>query len=155
MKQKDARRLARYIMTTGKLIRDRMVTLQNPHFGSGKGKQILKELSLSQLQTIMTVYSSGQISMTGLSKKMRVSPPSSSAMVSRLVEKGILIRKHNPRDRRKVIVQIAPPFKTHIQIIEESILLRFVELVEKLGHETTVQWCDVLEKVKAILEQEQ
>jgi len=71
------------------------------------------------------------------------------------VEKGILIRKHNQKDRRKVMVQIAPPFKTHIQKIEETILLRFVDLVEKLGQETTVMWCDVLEKVKTVLEKEQ
>jgi len=90
--------------------------------------------------------------MTTLSKRMGVSPPSSSAMVGRLVEKGILMREHSQRDRRKVMVWVAPSFKTDIQIIEEAILLRFVDLVEKLGHETAVKWCDVLEKVKAILE---
>lgn len=154
MKQSDARQLARYIMTTGKLIRERIVTLHNPDFGTGKSKRVLKDLSLSQLQTIMTIYNCDQISMTALSKQMGVSPPSSSAMVDRLVEKGILIRKHSQKDRRKVMVQIAPPFKTHIQLIEETILLRFVDLVEKLGHETAVMWCDVLEKVKAVLEKE-
>jgi DNA-binding MarR family transcriptional regulator len=152
MKKNEARRLARYIMTTGKFIRERIVTLHNPDFGSGKSEQVLKELSLSQIQTIMTIYTCGQISMTALSKQMGVSPPSSSAMVDRLVEKGILIRKHSQKDRRKVMVQIAPPFKTHIEMIEETILLRFVDLVEKLGHETAVMWCDVLEKVKVVLE---
>ena len=154
MKQSDARQLARYIMTTGKLIRDRIVTLHNPDFGTGKSKRMLKDLSLSQLQTIITIYNCDQISMTALSKQMGVSLPSSSAMVDRLVGKGILIRKHSQKDRRKVMVQIAPPFKTHIQLIEETILLRFVDLVEKLGHETAVMWCDVLEKVKAVLEKE-
>ena len=154
MKHNDARQLARYIMTTGKLIQNRIISLHNPHFGSGKSKRALKELSLSQIQTIMTVYSSRQISMTALSKQMGVSPPSSSAMVNRLVEKGILMREHSRIDRRRVMVQIAPSVKTDIQTIEEAILLRFVDLVEKLGHETAVMWCDVLEKVKAILEKE-
>ena len=155
MKHDDARQLARYIMTTGKLIRDRIVLLPNPHFGSGKSKRVLQGLSLSQIQTVMTVYSNGPISMTELSKQMGVSPPSSSAMVSRLVEKGILIRKHALEDRRKVMVQIAPSFKSSIQAIEETILIRFVDLVEKLGHETTSMWCDVMEKVEAILDKEQ
>jgi len=154
MKHNDARQLARYIMTTGKLIQNRIISLHNPHFGSGKSKRALKELSLAQIQTIMTVYGSGQISMTALSKQMGVSPPSSSAMVDRLVEKGILIRKHSRIDRRKVMVQIAPSLKNDIRTIEEAILLRFVDLVEKLGHETAVMWCDVLEKVKAILEKD-
>jgi len=154
MKHNDARQLSRYIMTTGKLIQNRIISLHNPHFGSGKSKRALKELSLSQIQTIMTVYSSGQISMTALSKQMGVSPPSSSAMVNRLVEKGILMREHSRIDRRKVMVQIAPSVKTDIQTIEEAILLRFVDLVEKLGRETAVMWCDVLEKVKAILEKD-
>ena len=154
MKHNDARQLSRYIMTTGKLIQNRIISLHNPHFGSGKSKRALKELSLSQIQTIMTVYSSGQISMTALSKQMGVSPPSSSAMVNRLVEKGILMREHSRIDRRKVMVQIAPSVKTDIQTIEEAILLRFVDLVEKLGRETAVMWCDVLEKVKVILEKD-
>ena len=154
MKHNDARQLSRYIMTTGKLIQNRIISLHNPHFGSGKSKRALKELSLSQIQTIMTVYSSGQISMTALSKQMGVSPPSSSAMVNRLVEKGILMREHSRIDRRKVMVQIAPSVKTDIQTIEEAILLRFVDLVEKLGRETAVMWCDVLEKVKAVLEKD-
>ncbi len=154
MKHNDARQLARYIMTTGKLIQNRIISLHNPQFGSGKSKRALKELSLAQIQTIMTVYGSGQISMTALSKHMGVSPPSSSAMVDRLVEKGILMREHSRIDRRRVMVQIAPSVKTDIQTIEEAILLRFVDLVEKLGHETAVMWCDVLEKVKAILEKE-
>ena len=123
MKHNDARKLARYIMTTGRLIQNRIISLHNPHFGSGKSKQALKELSLSQIQTIMTVYGSGQISMTTLSKQMGVSPPSSSAMVDRLVEKGILIREHSRIDRRKVMVQIAPSLKTDIQTIEEAILI--------------------------------
>ncbi len=154
MKHDEARQLAGYIMTTGKLIRDRIVMLHIPHFGSRKSKQVLKDLSLSQIQTIMIVYGHGKISMTALSKQMGVSPPSSSAMVSRLVEKGILMRKHSQKDRRKVMVQIAPSFKSSIQAFEETILLRFVDLVEKLGHETAAMWCDVLEKVKAILEKE-
>ena len=154
MKHKDARQLARYIMTTGKLIQDRIVSLHNPNLGTGQVKRALKELSLPQIQTIMTVYSSGQISMTALSKQMSVSPPSSSAMVHRLVEKGILIRKHSRNDRRKVMVEIAPIFTTDIQSIEEAMLLRFVDLVEKLGHEKTVMWCDVLESVKTILKKE-
>ena len=155
MKNDESRQLARYIMTTGKLIHDRIVTLHIPHFGSGKHKQALKELSLSQIQTIMSVYRCGQISMTALAKQMGVSPPSSSSMVDRLVDKGILIREHSQNDRRKVMVQVAPSFKTDIQTIEEVILLKFVDLVEKLGHETSVEWCDVLEKVKTILEKEQ
>jgi DNA-binding MarR family transcriptional regulator len=155
MKHNEARQLARYIMTTGKLIQNRIISLHNPHFGSGKSKRALKELSISQIQTIMTVYDSGQISMTALSKQMGVSPPSSSAMVDRLVEKGILKREHSRIDRRKVMVRIAPSLKTDIQSIEDGILFRFVDLVEKLGQETTVMWCDVLEKVKAILEKEQ
>ncbi len=155
MKNDESRQLARYIMTTGKLIHDRIVTLHNPHFGSGRHKQALKELSLSQIQTIMSVYRCGEISMTALAKQMGVSPPSSSSMVDRLVDKGILIRERSQNDRRKVMVQVAPSFKTDIQTIEEVILLKFVDLVKKLGHETTVEWCDVLEKVKTILEKEQ
>ena len=154
MKHDDARQLARYIMTTGKLIRDRIIPLHHLHFGSGKNKRVLRELSISQIQTVLTIYKSDKISMTDLSKQMGGSPPSSSAMVGRLVEKGILMREHSEKNRGKVIVWVGPSFKADPQTIEEAILLRFVVLVEKLGLETTLKLCNVLEKVKAALEVE-
>jgi len=99
----------------------------------------------------MIVRSLEQITMTELSSQLCVSPPSASVMVDRLVEKGILIREHSIEDRRKVMVRVSPEAMEDIKGVEKTILRSFVDLVEKIGPETTRKWCEVLERVKSVL----
>jgi DNA-binding MarR family transcriptional regulator len=99
----------------------------------------------------MIVRTLGQITMTELSSQLCVSPPSASAMVDRLVEKGILTREHSTEDRRKVMVRVSPEAMEDIKGVEETILSSFVDLVEKIGPETARKWCEVLERVESVL----
>ena len=71
-----------------------------------------------------------------------------------LVEKGILRRRHSEKDRRKVEIRISSKAVEHIQGVEEAILKSFTEIIKKIGPETAQKWCDVLEKVKPVLEQD-
>jgi DNA-binding MarR family transcriptional regulator len=89
--------------------------------------------------------------MSELAELLGVSPPSASTMVDRLVDKGVLSREHSTEDRRKVVVRISPESAKNIESVESSILQLFEGLVEKLGPETTRQWCRVLKHVNAVL----
>jgi DNA-binding MarR family transcriptional regulator len=73
-------------------------------------------------------------------------------MVDRLVEKGILTREHSVEDRRKVVVRVSPEAMEDIESVEETILRSFAELVEKIGPEITRKWCQVLERVKSVIQ---
>ena len=92
--------------------------------------------------------------MSELSDLTNVSPPSSSVMVDRLVEKGILVRGHSAGDRRKAMVRISPKAVQGIKQIEEGILQSFTGLVEDIGYETAQKWCEVIQKVMAVLNKE-
>jgi len=152
MKENESLRLARYIFTNGKVIQDKIIRLHALQMGQGRYKSMYRDITVAQLQTIMSIYSHGEVSMTELSALTSVSPPSASAMVDRLVEKGILVRGHSARDRRKVMVKISPRAVKGIQQIEKGILQSFAYLVENIGHETAKKWCEVLDKVKIALE---
>ena len=89
-----------------------------------------------------------------LSELLGVAPPSASTMVDRLVEKKILVREMSPEDRRKVIVRVSPEAVADIEKTEEAVLSSFVDLVEKVGPETARKWCEVLERIKFVLEEE-
>ena len=93
-------------------------------------------------------------SMNELSDTLGVSPPSTTVMVDKLVEKGILTRSHSEKDRRKVFVEISPQAVGVMVDVENAILESFVELVEKIGPETAEKWSEVLEAVRPILEEE-
>lgn len=151
MQENEILSQARYIFTTGKMIRDHIFRVQSSHLAACGKCEALGELSIPQYHTIMVVRTRGQITMTELSDQLGVSPPSASAMVDRLVSKGILIREHSLKDRRKVVVRISPEALKDIEGVEDTILRSFVELVEKIGPETTRKWCEVLEQVKSVL----
>lgn len=141
---------ARYIFTTGKIIHDRIIKIQSQCRACGEDG-VCSELSMGQLHAIRIVRESGELTMSELAGRMAVSPPAASVMVDRLVEKGLLSRKHSTKDRRKVVVCITPEAVHKAEVIESKIMALFVELVDRIGPETTKKWCDVLEHVKSVL----
>jgi DNA-binding MarR family transcriptional regulator len=152
MRENETLEQARYIFSTGKMIRDRIFRAQTVHLAARGKSEAFGDLSVPQFHAIMIVRTHGQITMTELSDRLGVSPPSASSMVDRLVEKGILTREHSVEDRRKVVVRVSPEAMEDIESVEETILRSFAELVEKIGPEITRKWCQVLERVKSVIQ---
>lgn len=146
---------ARYIFTTGKLMRDRIDRIISTHMVTCEGCKKFKDLSLAQLHLIMNIRKQGSMTITQIAHAMGVSPPSASVMVDRLVDKGLLVRRHGTKDRRQVVVEISPEAIQTSHEIENTILEFFAGMVKKLGPEITGKWCEVLDKVKTVLETEQ
>ena len=153
MTKKEALEHARFIFTNGKLIRDRIFNIQASHIGTSGKNSMEEELSLSQLHAIHVIHEYGSVTVSALAAALGVSPPSASAMVDRLVEKGLLSREPSRTDRRKVLVSISPEALKKIDTIEETILHSFVDLVEKIGPKTARMWCQVLKKVREVQEE--
>jgi len=140
---------ARFIFTTGKLIRNRIFRNYTGH-----AEDKFCELSLPQIHLVNVTRERGQATIKELSEFLGVSPPSASAMVDRLVEKGILVREQSREDRRKVLVSLSGRAEDVLENVEEAIFRSFVDLVEKIGPDTARKWCEVLEKVRDVQEQE-
>ncbi len=145
---------ARYIFTRGKLIHDRVQRIVAAHLASGKGHQKFRDLSVAQLHVFMQVRHRGEVTIKELAKLLGVAPPSASVMVDRMVEKRILVRETSREDRRKVTVSISPEAMKGIEKTEEAVLRSFVDLVQKVGPETSRKWCEVLGQIKSVLEKE-
>jgi len=155
MQKSESLRLARYIFTNGKVIQDKIIRLHTLQMGQGRYKSMYKDITVAQLHTIMSIYNHDKVSMTELSALTMVSPPSASSMVDRLVEKGILVRERSARDRRKVMVKISPKAVKGIERIESAILHSFADLMGKIGYETAHKWCEVLDKVRDAIGEEE
>ena len=153
MKDDATLALARYICDTGKIVHDRINKIQSQKFAAIDNDAVT-ELSMSQLNAIKILWQSGELTMNELAEQLAVSPPSASAMVDRLVEKGVINREHSTKDRRKVVVRISPEAEKIAEEIKSNILQFFVGLVDKIGEETAQQWCDVLTRVKSALSEE-
>ena len=152
MTDQDTLASARYIFTTGRMIHDHVQRITTGAcMQEGKDNRF-GELSAQQMNMIMMVRVREAVSVTELAVLLGVSPPSVSTMVERLVERGLLTRTPSNRDRRKVVIRVSPEAIEDIARVEAIILGSFVELVEAVGAETARQWCEVLKKIKTVLD---
>jgi DNA-binding MarR family transcriptional regulator len=145
---------ARFIFTTGKLIRNRVFRNYTGHSASQSGRGKLGGLSLPQIHAVNVTRERGQVSIKELAAILGVSPPSASTMVDRLVEKGVLRRERSLEDRRRVVVSVSPDAVQSLEELEGAILASFVGLVRKVGPEIARKWCEVLQAVKEVQDRE-
>jgi DNA-binding MarR family transcriptional regulator len=143
---------ARYIFTTGKLLRRHIFSSLN-RIEAGERSCPCPDLSMAQFNLLMAVQASGEITGGELATQLGVSPPSISVMVERLVERGLLIRQRSAEDRRKVVLRMSSEASLHFARIEEQVLASFVSLVEEVGEETAGKWVEVLQQVERVLQQ--
>ncbi len=146
---------ARYIYTTGRMIYDRIMRISTSAFLNSAKDERFGDLSAPQMNMLLMIRVREAVSVTELASLLGVSPPSVSAMVDRLVERGLLTRTPCPEDRRRVVIQVTPEALKDIAQVEELILGSFVELVEAVGPDTTQKWCEVLRHIKTVLEKNQ
>ena len=56
------------------------------------------------------------------------------------------------KDRRKLLIRVSSGAMEGIEGVEETILCLFTELVEKIRPEINRKWCEVLEQVKSVIQ---
>jgi len=147
MVPRDVLAQARYIYTTRSKIRNYFFKSHKKLVSVGRHTSG-KKLSLSQFNVIDIMITHGRITVTELSEILGVSPPSTTAMVDRLIKKGFLIREHSSKDRRKVIISFSPEAKEDIEDLQKTMLEPIISLIEKIGPETAKKWCEVLNEVE-------
>ncbi len=141
---------ARYIFGVGKKLR-RHVFTRMARLRADCSDCVIHDLSVAQLDLLMSVRGQGEVSLSGLAALLGVSPPSASVMVEKLVERGLLIRERSTTDRRKVMIRVSPGESERLDRIEQQVLATFVELVEEVGMETAARWAEVLRQVEQVL----
>jgi DNA-binding MarR family transcriptional regulator len=142
---------AAFIMSTGKMLRDRTLRLQSCHVEREASRVKFSELTMAQSLAIMAVKENEPMSVNELSSHLSVSAPSASAMVDRLVDRHLLTRETDPTDRRKVMIRLSPEAADDYNNIYNVIFQDFLNLVHKVGPETARKWCEVLVEVKKVI----
>ena len=144
---------ARFIASVGRKLKDHIFSIQSG-LHNGRASCQGEELSMAQVQMLMTLQSCGASTISNLAEQLKVSPPSASCMVDRLEDKGFLYRERSTQDRRKVVVRLSEQAASQAERMEGTVLAAFLDLVEQVGPETAQKWCEVLESVEQVLAQE-
>ena len=94
-------------------------------------------LTLPQYALLSELYRAGTISMTEISKKLRVSKPAVTSLVDRLEENNFLRRISHPKDRRIFLLQIQPKGKKLIRQVQAKILHLLLQALDQFTAEET------------------
>jgi DNA-binding MarR family transcriptional regulator len=65
-------------------------------------------VTMAQMRVLMLLSAVGEARMSDLAHQLGISPSTLSSLVDRLVEAHFVIRHDDPRDRRSVLVSLAP-----------------------------------------------
>lgn len=110
------------------------------------------ELTMTQVGTLMAVRDSGAASIKEIAEATRVSPPSASTMVDKLVEMGVLSREQSKADRREVLVRVTPEAERISEALEKGMLGSLEEILEAIGPKMAEQWCEVYGRIQELFD---
>ncbi len=125
---------------------------------ASRGVPVDAQLSPGHVQVLIAL-GRGPHSIGGLAETVGVSPPAASQLVDRLVEHGMVQRRHAPEDRRVVLVDYVPGMQDMARRMMEGRRERLEEAMSSLtdeearaflkGLKLLVESFDVAEKEKA------
>jgi DNA-binding MarR family transcriptional regulator len=155
MAETDISEQVGFIMATGKRIRDHMQRVQTEVIAADPELSEFAEMTMQQTSVAMMTMDRGAVGVTEMADLLGVSVPSASAMIDRLVEKGILSREHSQEDRRKVLITTAKAAGPHLEVIQQRMQEALQDIADKIGMDTTQKWFEVMLRVRSVLEEEE
>ena len=92
-------------------------------------------LSLVHLNVITLLEAEGPLSMGRLAEALDVSVASATGIVSRMMARGVIERRHDAEDRRVVLVHLTPRGARVFQNLEQHHRARLASLLQLLSEE--------------------
>ncbi|HLJ59712.1 MAG TPA: MarR family transcriptional regulator [bacterium] len=77
-------------------------------------------LTMAQFRAMSFVYRRGGCSLRALADHLGVTPPSGSALVDRLVSRGVVTRAPNPASRREVSLHLTRTGRTQFEAAKDA-----------------------------------
>lgn len=91
------------------------------------------ELTLGQLLALHFISARAPMSLMSLSHALGLRPPATSAMVDRLARAGLVCRRPDPADRRRVLLTVTATAVTMLGRIDPQTARRLQMVVASMG----------------------
>lgn len=152
MTEEDLLKQAQYLFTTSRLIRGHVAKVNDHRIKDKAAGAHYQHLTMAQHAAIMIIDERGPSTIKSLAEALGISAPSASAVVDKLVSKGVLKREQSREDRREVRVSISAASARRIERLKQAALEAYVDLIRKVGPATTRKWCEVLSAIQKVVE---
>lgn len=110
-----------------------------------------KRSEIAIISVLHTHNDEGGVMITEISKKLSLPPSAITPVINALEEKGFIVRKHSPADRRIVLVQLT---KDGLAFFEKKMELYYhkaIRMCKHLGEEDTRAFIRIVTKVTAFM----
>jgi DNA-binding MarR family transcriptional regulator len=117
---------------------------------SGDDLWLQCDVTLPQLRCLFVVTLRGPLSISGVAQQLRIGLPTASALIDRLVERGLVRRREDPQDRRRTLASATEAGATLAENLRQGSIQTLREWLLALGPEDLAALVQGLEAVVAV-----
>ena len=105
------------------------------------------QITHSQWLVLHLVKSSGTINIKDLASLLDTTSSAATQIVNGLVNKGLLLRKRNPDDRRTLKIGLSEKFKNKFDSIKDKSFKTLSSLFDVLDDDELLKYCELNNKI--------
>ena len=109
----------------------------------------------AQILMLMFIKNHGQCKVNTLAKERKISPPTATGLIDRLVKGGYVKRGSDAEDRRAVLVSLTKKGENVVDLHLCTIQDLWKSVLIKLSHEEQEQYLHILRKIAIILSEQE
>jgi DNA-binding MarR family transcriptional regulator len=115
-------------------------------------QSVLPDLTTSQLQILAVIDDSGQpeVSMSEMARDLAVTMPSVTGLVDQLVRRELASRRHDDKDRRRVLVSLTDVGRKALADVREAMVDIVARLLEGISEEDRESLVIAAERIHAL-----
>jgi DNA-binding MarR family transcriptional regulator len=100
------------------------------------------ELTNTQSQAVFKISRISPCTLSDVAKTLRISKSSASTLVERLVVKGVLERKQDPDNRRRVLITVNRQAQKFQKTIEQELVKELENIANNMSKKDFKMWVD-------------
>jgi DNA-binding MarR family transcriptional regulator len=115
-------------------------------------QSVLPGLTPSQLQILSLIDESGEpeVSMSEMARELAVTMPTVTGLVDQLIRRGLVSRRHDDKDRRRVLVSLTDAGRQALADVREAIVDLVARLLEGVSEEERESLVTAAERLHAL-----
>jgi len=129
------------------------ITIMLPKLMKGAHSNFLSKSNITSAQMIMlvTIHDHRQCKLKTLAKERRISPPTATGLIDRLVKAGYIKRGADPEDRRVVMVSLTKKGERNVHGFLDTVRKRWKNILIHLTPREQQQYLNIIKKIVVVL----
>lgn len=140
-----------FIVETDGLLRDYINSVVIKDIKSRINDNRFKHLNNNHIHAALLLKAIAPCALKDFASVMHISKSAASALVERMVENDVVLRKPNPDNRREILLSVSPEFEEHVVFVRKELTAWFATLIDDLGMDSFEKWHSVMKQLHTVI----